>query len=196
MQVMRKEWIDQSKPGRNNSTYDAYNSSNERDYNSDTAINIAIPDRTISSSTAHASSNIAPRPSSQTTALPSIFGGGSGGGGQRRNADEHDDLFGNDLFVSDGMNIDASGQGADVPEEDDFDALLAEQGTGGTMQSVSRRPQIPKSSFSVEVEEDDLDAILAENGNASTSAPGDHQTSSRMPDDFDDEFHILNELGL
>ncbi|EER28304.1 hypothetical protein CPC735_061770 [Coccidioides posadasii C735 delta SOWgp] len=203
MQVMRKEWIDEGKPGRNlydsNATSLDPNSDNRGDKDTADPTIPSIFQRTLEQSApameAHrndqAESTHSPKRLSDSE-IPSIFGGGKAIS-LRNNADDDDDLF---VPGNEGMDIDPPVQASQVPEEDDLDTFLAEQES--TMQNTAHGLGILKPNAPPADEEDDLDALLAEAENTPARAPktGHLEVNRPAADDFDDELHMLNEFGL
>jgi replication fork protection complex subunit Csm3/Swi3 len=153
MQTMRKEWIDEGKPGyaREKRTPERGTRQTEDNQTAD-----AAKDGDTGSARDHG--DAAPRPATNQ----SIFGNGA----------ESEDLFFPDTNKKPGEDDDDA-----APEEDELDALLAEQDTSRV---VRLQPAEPESEG-----EDDLDALLAEQESKS------HQSYSTMnrdaiPDEEDD----------
>jgi replication fork protection complex subunit Csm3/Swi3 len=66
----------------------------------------------------------------------------------------------------------AGNEGADVPADDELDALMAENATSG---SVARKQQTTRPMF--EEDEDEMDAIIAEHENATSGSAGHHKSN-------------------
>jgi replication fork protection complex subunit Csm3/Swi3 len=135
MQVMRREWIDEGKPGYGREVEDRHILGNEGRQNEKDALADAEGEQP---------NDKQPVAQSKNTAQNSIFG----------NLDEGDD---DDLFFSDPKNgTTMHDNDLNEPDEDELDALLAEQTASNGLQ-----PQNQKAG-SEEDEEDDLDALLGE----------------------------------
>jgi replication fork protection complex subunit Csm3/Swi3 len=135
MQVMRREWIDEGKPGYGREVEDRRTLGNEGRQNEKDA---------LADGEGEQLNDKQPVAQSKNTAQNSIFG----------NLDEGDD---GDLFFSDPKNgTTMHDNDLDEPDEDELDALLAEQTASHGLQ-----PQNQKAG-SEEDEEDDLEALLGE----------------------------------
>ncbi|WEW59431.1 chromosome segregation in meiosis- protein [Emydomyces testavorans] len=195
MQVMRREWIDEGKPGRNIS-YDSSNTTTNDHRSGNTSIEETVPSifpQTSSQQNGPDSNPLAENPTAPPEpVIPSIFGDG-----QRTTSNQ--DSVDDDLFVPSGgrMDIDPAGGGPpDIPEEDDdLEALLAEEHTA---RNAPETAETTKPNASAPEEEDDLDALLAEAENISANAPENarRESSRQTADDFEDELQFMNEFGL
>jgi replication fork protection complex subunit Csm3/Swi3 len=165
MQVMRKEWIDEGKPG-----YIKKKSSADKDEFED--------DDLYGSGEVNTTET---RTDQRSEAAP--------------NTSTDLDVADDSLFIADSnTNRNPSGDD-DLPEDDELEALLAEQET---------RQEPPKAQATTNFDsegEDDLDALLAEQDTRRASAPtssraGDQRSgpTTRVPEPFEDEEDDLDAL--
>jgi replication fork protection complex subunit Csm3/Swi3 len=143
MQVMRKEWIDEGRPGYGKDVEDTHTLASAEGQN-----------RRDGSDRVRSKSPVDRRPIAgpKTTAHESIFG----------HLDEGDD---DDMFFNDPQfDSDADDHNANEPDEDELDALLAEQTA-----TKDSRPQHRQTEPNEDNEdnEDDLDALMAEQAGTS-----------------------------
>jgi replication fork protection complex subunit Csm3/Swi3 len=143
MQVMRKEWIDEGRPGYGKDVKDTH-----------TLVSAEGQNRRDGSDRVRSKSPVDRRPTAgpKTTAHESIFG----------HLDEGDD---DDMFFNDPQfDSDADDHNANEPDEDELDALLAEQTA-----TKDSRPQHRQTEPNEDNEdnEDDLDALMAEQAGTS-----------------------------
>lgn len=165
MQVMRKEWIDEGKPG-----YIKKKSAADKDDFED--------DDLYGSGEVNTTEN---RTDQRSEAVPNTA----------IDLDPADDS----LFIADSNTNRNSRADDDLPEDDELEALMAEQET---------RQAPPKAQSTIEVDsegEDDLDALLAEQDTRRASAPtssraGDQRSRPppRAPQPFEDEEDELDAL--
>jgi replication fork protection complex subunit Csm3/Swi3 len=135
MQVMRREWIDEGKPGYGREVEDRHTPGSEGRQNEKEGLADGEGEQPNDKQQVAGLKN---------TAQDSIFG----------NLDEGDD---DDMFFSDPKNGTTMHENdLNEPDEDELEALLAEQTAGNDLQPQNQKPG------SDEAEEDDLDALLAE----------------------------------
>ena len=140
MQVMMKEWIDEGKPGYGNAMEDTHTAANEEAQSGRDSSN-----HVRSKSPIDKRQEAGPR----TNAHESMFG----------NLDEGDD---DDMFFNDPQfDSDVDDHNANEPDEDELDALLAEQTA-----TKDSRPQQPRTEPNKD-NEDDLDALTVEQARTS-----------------------------
>ncbi len=156
MQVIRKEWIDEGKPGYGRNLEDRQTTRTEEKQNAMERAPEAEDDRSFDKQL-----QIPSKGNTQN----SIFG----------NLDEGDE---DDLFFND-PKITTTGpdEEMDEPDEDELDALLAEQSQTRDPQPQQQQQQHELS----EEDEDDLDALLA--GQPKLAGPGQDSAQMRQQND-------------
>ena len=192
MQTMRKEWIDEGKPGYAREKY----------------VTERGVDESVESEKADGKGADSGRPegngdaATQPAVNQSIFGNGA----------ESTDLF----FPDNNKKPDDDDDDDALPEEDELDALLAEQGSSrfsgprpseqesegdddldallAEQELESHHPRANTDKVAILDEEDDLDALLAEHG-ASKRNSGGPKAQERVVDDEGDLDTLLAERG-
>jgi replication fork protection complex subunit Csm3/Swi3 len=161
MQIMRKEWIDEGKPG--------YLSRDSND---------AEPGR-------RDESGRTPVEGEQQKEVSTTQEG------HLQSAGGHQSIFGNsgnldDLFIPDPNNKPQEDLDHDEPEDDDLDALLAENSL-----AINRTTAVRQKAIADESEgEDDLDALLADQDSRKTIAPRNPKADNEYAPE-DDELDAL-----
>lgn len=163
MQIMRREWIDEGKPG--------YEKDGEERYASG---DVGKEDGTegLSNGETKQSDGKQLEAGSKSNTQDSIFG----------NLDQGED----DMFFADPKNA-TFGHDYDMnePDDDELDALLAEQTATIDMQPHHRQPVFNKD------EEDDLDPLLADQPARSPHRAEPKQQGQRSPSPSEDDLNAL-----
>ncbi|ERF69711.1 hypothetical protein EPUS_03703 [Endocarpon pusillum Z07020] len=169
MQAMRKEWIDEGKPGHGTGVEDRQTSGTDGKQNA--------MERTAGAEH-YQSSDKKLQTTSKHNTQDSIFGDLEEGG--------EDDLFFNDPKIRTTTQDDEVNE----PDEDELDALLAEQSQ--TRDSQPHQQQQQQQHASTADEDDDLDALMAEQPvwNMPGQGPTEMQQQNGSPPG-DDELDAL-----
>jgi replication fork protection complex subunit Csm3/Swi3 len=156
MQVMRREWIDEGKPGYGKDVDDTYALADEGGQSGKDGLDDGGSKQPIDKQ---------PEAGLRTNAQESIFG----------NLDEGDD---DDMFFNDPQfESNVYDDNANEPDEDELDALLAEQTATTDSQPQHRQPEPNKDN-----EDDDLDALLPEQaGRSRGDEPQQQEQGSPHP---------------
>ncbi|KIW20318.1 hypothetical protein PV08_00893 [Exophiala spinifera] len=155
MRIMRKEWIDEGKPGYARK----WGQKDDQDQDQDQAVS----DLFGGNNSAENSST----PSADATAV-------------------HGETGGDSLFIPDSRSGNEMPPEDNLPDDDELEALLAEQDTASTVASKATAPAKPTVDADSEGE-DDLDALLAEQESRRPVHPSNPPAAKTNKSPFDDD---------